>query len=247
MIHALLFDPKNEDQLPLEAGIQKYCPQVRIEGKAATTESAFQLIANKNPDLLFVDISKPCEKIFDFLDDLSMMGIDFIIVSPERNINIQANHLCPSGFIFKPIRKDDLIFVVQNAYNKIIHKGENQISKTLIRTIENKIAYDDIIGVPTMDGFDFFKTSEIVRCEGMQKCTQIVTEKKSNIISSYNLGEFRKILEPKGFFSPHKSHLINLKHIRRYNREGYIYLSDGMKVPLARRKKVEFLEAIVHI
>lgn len=247
MIHALLYDPQGPGQLQLEEGIRKYCPQVKLDGSAATPESAFQMISSTNPDLLFVDIHEPGKKIFDFLDHLSLMDIDFIIISADKRIDIHSSRFCPCGFIFKPIVRDDLVFVVQNAQKRIQVKTEKKLNETLIRALGNKIADEDIIGVPTMDGFDFFKIGEIVRCEGMQKCTQIVTEKKSNIISSYNLGEFRKILEPKGFFLPHKSHLINLKHIRRYNKEGYIYMTDGMKVPLARRKRIEFLEVIVHI
>lgn len=106
---------------------------------------------------------------------------------------------------------------------------------------------DELIGIPTLDGFDFIKVNEIIRCEGLQKCTRIVTTSKTDIISSYNIGEFRKLLEPYCFFSPHKSHLINLTFLKKYKREGTIVLRDNSCIPVSKRKKCEFLEVIIHL
>jgi two-component system LytT family response regulator len=103
-----------------------------------------------------------------------------------------------------------------------------------------------ILGIPTLEGFEFIHISEIIRCEGLQKCTRIITTEKSDMISSYNLGEFRRILEPHGFFSPHKSHLINLKYIRKYNREGSITMNNGTYVPVSKRRKKDFLDQFTH-
>ncbi len=106
---------------------------------------------------------------------------------------------------------------------------------------------DKLIGIPTLEGFDFIAVKEIIRCEGLQKCTRIVTTSKTDIISSYNIGEFRKLLEPYFFFSPHKSHLINLAFLKKYKREGTIMLRDNACIPVSKRKKSEFLELVIHL
>ena len=106
---------------------------------------------------------------------------------------------------------------------------------------------DVLVGIPTLDGFDFFFVREIIRCEGLQKCTRIVTTTKTDIISSYNIGEFRKMLERHQFFSPHKSHLINLGFILKYKREGTIVLRDNTCIPVSKRKKSEFLDLMLHL
>jgi two-component system LytT family response regulator len=81
----------------------------------------------------------------------------------------------------------------------------------------------------------------------LQKCTRVITRDKTDIVSSYNLGEFRKMLEPYGFYSPHKSHLINLNYIRKYHKEGNILMVNHSYVPVAKRKKKEFLNQVKHI
>ncbi len=106
---------------------------------------------------------------------------------------------------------------------------------------------NDLIGIPTLEGFDFLFVREIIRCEGLQKCTRIVTTDKTDIVSSYNIGEFRKLLEPYNFFSPHKSHLINLAFIKKYRREGTIILRDNSYIPVSKRRKAEFLNQVIHL
>ena len=80
----------------------------------------------------------------------------------------------------------------------------------------------------------------------MQKCTRIITNTKTDIISSYNIGEFKKLLEPYGFFVTHKSHLINLTYVKHYRREGTIILKDNSSVPVSKRRKAIFLKQVIH-
>jgi two-component system LytT family response regulator len=106
---------------------------------------------------------------------------------------------------------------------------------------------NELIGIPTMEGYEFIMTNEVIRCEGLQKCTRVITTTKTDIVSSYNIGVFIKLLEPYNFFSPHKSHLINLLFIKRYLREGTIVLKDNSCVPVSKRRKSEFIGRVVHI
>ncbi len=110
------------------------------------------------------------------------------------------------------------------------------------------LPHTKLIGIPTIEGMEFINTEKIIRCEGLQKCTLIVTLEKSDIISSYNIGRFAELLKKSGFFSCHRSHLINLQFVKKYTREGYIFFSvDSKPVPLARRKKCAFLSEMRHL
>jgi two-component system LytT family response regulator len=63
-------------------------------------------------------------------------------------------------------------------------------------------------------------------------------------VVSKNLKEFEIILNPKEFFRAHKSHLINMKMVRKYIKTDgyYAEMSDGSIVEIARRKKEEFMQ-----
>lgn len=175
------------------------------------------------------------------------LGIETIMVSKDKHCAAEVINLNLAGFICKPIQPEQLILAVYNAGQRIeqknrINYGTHDTGKTNHISVSN-----ELIGIPTIKGFDFLCIQDILRCEGLQKCTRIITKAASDIISSYNLGEFRKILEPYGFFSPHKSHLINLRQIKCYHKEGTIIMNDSSYVPVSRRKKKEFINNFKHI
>lgn len=110
------------------------------------------------------------------------------------------------------------------------------------------LPHTKLVGVPTIEGLEFVNIDHVVRCEGLQKCTLIVTTEKSDVISSYSIGKFAELLRKDGFFPCHRSHLINLKFVKKYTREGYIFFSVSSKpVPLARRRRCEFLALMRHL
>ncbi|MCB0628728.1 MAG: LytTR family transcriptional regulator, partial [Lewinella sp.] len=153
-----------------------------------------------------------------------------------------------AGFVLRPVQVKDLLIAVNNVKKRIADKRENQHNGQLPRKIDStSMVRQEIIGIPTMEGFEFLPVQEIIRCEALQKCTRVFTEARKEVFSSYNLGEFRKQLTAWGFFSPHKSHLINLRHVRKYHREGSIIMVDGSYVPVAKRKKGEFLNQVNHL
>ena len=81
----------------------------------------------------------------------------------------------------------------------------------------------------------------------LSQFTRVVSTEGPGIISSYNIGKFADLLLPYGFFAPHKSHLVNMQHLRKYTVEGTILLRDGSAVPVSRRRKGAFLERVRHL
>ena len=61
---------------------------------------------------------------------------------------------------------------------------------------------------------------------------------------SKTLREYDDMFSDSGFYRVHKSYLINLSHIKRFEKQegGYIILSNSAKIPVASRKREELLE-----
>ena len=100
------------------------------------------------------------------------------------------------------------------------------------------------IGIPTAKGLEFVRTQDIIRCEGIQKITKIYIHPQKSLLSSYNIGKYIQLLEPYGFFTAHKSHLINLDFILRYHKEGTITMEDLSTVPVSKRRRSSFLDQL---
>lgn len=247
MIEAILIDEKESTLRALEAKIIRFCPEVNIRGKAGSISEAHKLVLEKKPNLLFVDLNMPACNGVEVLRTITPLDCEFIVITEIKEFAFEAIKCCASGYVLKPVGEEELLYAVRNAQKRITLREEVYRNQKLISEIMSQFPVNDLIGVPTMEGLDFISAKDIIRCEGMQKCTRIITSLKSNIVSSYNLGEYRGLLEPYGFFSPHKSHLINLRCIKKYKREGTIIMADDSAIPVSKRKKNDFMSIVAHL
>jgi len=101
------------------------------------------------------------------------------------------------------------------------------------------------IVVPCTKSYDFIMVSDIIRCEGMQNYTRLFLKAGKSIVSSCNIGIYKKVLASYNFYTCHKSHLINKSEIVRYLKEGQVEMSDASLVPVARRRKDLFVKEIL--
>ena len=247
MITSIYIDHNLNTPCDLNIQIRKYCPTVKLLGQMHSLDESIQTVSELAPDLLFLGLEHCSEFDNELLTQSNEIGFETIIISSMEKLAVEAIKSCAVGFLIRPINEEDLIIAVNNAHKRIEARKKWIRDKVLVDKLLNQYSTEEIIGVPTMEGFEFLKIRDIIRCEGLQKCTRVVTRNRQNIVSSYNLGEFRKILEPFGFYSPHKSYLVNLQLITKYYKEGSLTMIDGVSIPVAKRKKSEFVNQIRHI
>ena len=243
-ITAVIVDDEDKLRTVLREKLSRFCPQIEIVGEVNSAKDALPLIVNQNPDLVFLDISMPEESGFDLLNKLPNLDLEIIFVTSFNEFAIEAIKFCAIGYLLKPVAPEELIKAVAVAEKRIETKKENQRNRQLLENLLNPGSMQNRIGIPTGQGLEFVQTGNIIRCEGEQKYTNIFIQNQKDILSSYNLGEFQKLLHRYGFFQPHKSHLINLSHIKRYDREGVVTMSDNSTVPVSRRKRHDFLDQL---
>ena len=102
------------------------------------------------------------------------------------------------------------------------------------------------IAIPTSDTVEFISISDIVRIEADRNNSKVFTIKTTPLTVTKSLTDFQKALDGKLFIRVHKSHLVNIEHIRRFVKVdcGYIEMIDGTKIAVSRRKKSYFDKAI---
>lgn len=243
MISSIIIDDEKKAAEVLHIKLRELSLGVNVLAKIYDSQEAIEYLNQNSVDLVFLDIEMPVKSGFDILRDLNDLNFEIIFITGYQNYAIQAIQYSALGYILKPVDDDDLILAINNAKNRIFEKKSGERNQILLDNLvsSNK---DKKIGIPTMYGLEFIKVKDIIRCEGLQKLTKIFIEGKGSITSSYNIGEFIKLLEGYNFFSTHKSHFINLDKIHKYLKEGVIYMEDGSTVPLARRRKQIFLDQL---
>ena len=96
------------------------------------------------------------------------------------------------------------------------------------------------------DGLVFINLTDIIRCDSDGNYTYFILNNGKKVMSSRTLGEYEEMFENENFFRVHRSHLVNLDHVKKYikGEGGYVVLSDSSQVEVSRRKKNEFLERL---
>lgn len=98
--------------------------------------------------------------------------------------------------------------------------------------------------IPTFNSVEVTHIADIVYVEALENYSKVHLRHGETIISTYSFGAVLTMLEDEPFFRCHKSFAIHLPYIRRYLKSCDIELVSGKLIPLARRRKDEFLQEL---
>ena len=246
MIDAILIDSQQQAVEQLIGKLEQDYPDLHICGIYTSLEAARSQLDNRQPRLIFIDARLYHSQTLIQNHQKTDSCQEIIFMADVPDYALEAIKYQISGYLVKPINDKDLSIAVRTALYRLWKKQKNNEQEQLLQRLLNQNS-NELIGIPTIEGFEFIAVSDILRCEGLHKCTRVVTKERSDLISSYNIGEFGKLLIKFGFFAPHKSHLINMNEILRYHKEGTIIMSDNSTVPVSRRRKALFLNQLEHL
>lgn len=242
---AVIIDDESKLRKVLEFKIKKFYSNIEIVGEAGNVNEAIEIIDMYSPDIIFLDIAMPGGSGFDLIEHYKDLDFEIIFVTGFNEYAIDALKLSATDYLLKPVRDEEL----QNAINKAIEKidKDEQLKQydVLKHNLLSSNKQDEKIAIPNNSDYFFVFIKDIIRCEGWQKYSKIFLTDGTNIVSSYNIGVYKELLESYGFISCHKSHLINRMHIKKYSKEGTVDMVDDSQVPVSRRKKDEFLQLLL--
>ncbi len=240
MIKAIIVDDEQQNRESLQKLLSTYCSDIQILAEASNVNDALQLIQTHSPQLLFLDIEMPNQTGFDLLRLLPSIHFKIIFVTAHSHYAIKAIRFSALDYLLKPIDTDDLIVAVEKAKKEIGIDHQQQNKSVLENLNTTNIPR---ITIPIKDGMVFFEPAQITRLEADGTYTHIFVNNEK-FTATKNIKEYEDILAEHYFFRTHKSHLINLKQVKRFSREdGYfVFMNDGSKAEVSRRKQEEFLE-----
>ncbi|MDA9773923.1 LytTR family DNA-binding domain-containing protein [Saprospiraceae bacterium] len=239
-MRAIVIDDEQLARENLIFKLNKLDLNIDIVGEAEDIEEAEKLIKAINPDIIFLDISMPKGSGFDLLDKFQKIDFEIIFVTAYNQYALKAFQYFAIGYLLKPIEIDDLRDTVLKTTERIQknQSRENivQLSKYLKET--NRAS---IIAIPVESGLEFIETDQIIKLNASEGYTTIYLNSGKKIVSSKALSYYINLLDPTAFFQVHRAFVINLSCIKKYHKVGFVQLSDGSEIPIAKSKKTEFL------
>lgn len=246
-ITAFIIDDERKAISILKNKLERVAPEILVTGEFQNSEKALEALEKNIPDLIFLDILMPQINGFEFLKQITKPAFELIFVTAYGDYAIEAIRHCAIGYLIKPVKEDELCIAIENAQKNIEQKTALAKNLQLVENLSIEIIRHKKIAVPSFKGLDFIEIQNIIRCEGSQGYTILYLKSGEQLVSSYSIGFYYKMLENLNFFLTHKSHLINIDYIHKYDRNGTLELEDHHTVPLARNRREIFLKRIVNL
>ncbi len=225
--------------------IKEHCPNVAIIGEANNVKSGVEAIKKYLPDLVFLDVEMPDGTGFDLLQQLKPITFKVIFITGFQDFAIKAFRFSAIDYLLKPIDADDLIEAVKKVEETINKEVLELKFSTLFTNIERPKNLHKLV-LKTVDKVYSVNVQDIVHCESEKNYTTFYFVNAPKLIVSTTLKEYETLLTPFGFFRSHQSHLINMLYFDHFIKAdgGTIVMKNKTTVPLASRKKEEFLELL---
>lgn len=203
-------------------------PALKLLGEFSNAIETKNFLSYNAVDLLFLDVEMPILNGFDFLDSLKIKPqVIFITSKPEYAV--KAFDYQATDYIQKPINAARFETSIKKAVN-------------LQLLIAKKPPIDDayIFVKSKLKNLKIF-ISKIHYFEAFGDYVKVITDDEKHLVLS-TMKSFEKNLPLDKFIRVHKSFIINLNKIDKFNSK-FIEIS-GVNIPLSRTKKDELQKAI---
>ena len=227
MLNCAVVDDSKLQRLSIVKLINEH-PSLKLVAQYNSADEAKDGLLSQQIDLVFLDIEMPRVSGFDLLDNMTQKP-QIIFVTGKTKYAFKAFDYDAIDYLRKPISKDRFF----NAVHKAIVNYK----------LRNEEGFDD-------EDFIFVKSnlkkrkvflSELNYIEALGDYVKLVTQFDSLVVLS-TMKAFEQLLPQDRFLRIHKSYIVNLDKVQRYNSK-QIEL-ENQSLPLSRNRKTNLIEAL---
>ncbi|MCK8816911.1 LytTR family DNA-binding domain-containing protein [Natroniella sulfidigena] len=248
------FPARNELTYLLE-GIK----EVELVGEAIDGEEALELIKDKNPDLVLLDIQLPSKSGLEVAQEIQNWSIKPIIIfiTAYDQYAIDAFKVNAIDYLLKPYDQERLLETIERAKNNYLTADYEEVEDKL-ETFLTKLEVSDQFDLkPKIKKLPVETGRERIKLVPYQGLIVLYTKGGDVYAKTYdreykvglNLSQLEEKLKDDNFLRIHRSYLINLEEIKEvipwFKGKYQVVMADqgAMKVPVSR-SKVKILKKI---
>lgn len=247
MIKAVIIDDEINAQSLLEKTLNRYFPKrFNIVDKCSSVDSGVLAIKTYEPELVFLDIQMPEKNGFELFKYFDVINFEVIFTTAYNQFAIRAIKRSALDYLLKPISNLELAEAIRRFETK---KEGSSAQKKLSLLLENLNVNDQNvskIAFPTVEGFELIHSNQILYCRAESNYCCIKKIDGITKMATKTLKYVEEILPINSFQRIHKSYVINLNYVVRYNKANReVELTNGEKLPVSFRKEEEFFNVIL--
>jgi len=227
ILNCVIVDDSSLQRLSIVRLVQGH-PSLNLVAEYNNAIEAKMGLLNNKIDLVFLDIEMPILSGFDLLDDLQQKP-QIIFITGKTKYAFKAFDYDAVDYLRKPITKERFLSAVHKAITNF--------------KLKNEEGFDD-------EDFIFVKSNlkkrkvflnELKYIEALGDYVKLVTDHESLVVLS-TMKSFASLLPKERFMRIHKSYIVNLEKVERYNSKAVEIEKEFL--PLSRNKKADLVEAL---
>ena len=236
-LNAVIIDDEPMCRHTLRQKLKKCDSSINIVAETSSLKQSITYLKDNKAtiDVLFLDIEMPDGTGFDLLKALGPNNLEVIFTTSHHRLALNSFEYNVTDFLIKPIKENSLKRAIQKVKKRRFFADSNRAG----------LAYEPIhfdkVGFPTLMGMEFVSIKNITYCEAAGSYTTINIKEQKDIIVSRNLLFIERKLPEEVFFRVNRSNLINLAHVKSYQRSGHIVMEDGTIITVSKSKRDDLL------
>ena len=240
-MHALIIDDEQSARTLLQNYLNRHADAVTEISLATSVASGLEAIAEKTPDLVFLDIKMGDGLGFDLLDQLGSFDFQLVFTTAYSEFAIRAFKYSAVDYLLKPIDPVELVNAVKRA--AVRPKRQDPALENLKQIYQQK--QFKRIALPGEQEYTFVELDEVVRLKADNSYTEWHLKDGRKITVSTTLKVYEEMLPGEKFFRIHQSHIVNLHQIARYIRRYHsVEMTDGTELEVSKRKRADFRKLV---
>ena len=236
-----------EDELYIRKGlismIQSLDKRIDILGECESVAEAITVTRICKPDVIFLDINLKDGIAFNFLDKVKELSFQVIFITAYDQYALQALKNGAVDYILKPVDIEEL----EKAIDKIQISPNVAQQQKCINVVKEYLVDNrkEHMVLRLQEGYQVIRFDSLMYCQSDKGYTTFYLMNNKSFVASKPIKEFEHQLPEELFVRTHQSYVVNLKFVDKYDKNGYIYLEGGEKIPVASRKKEEFIAKLM--
>ena len=253
MLKAIIIDDEPYCCEILAAMLESDCPGVEVIAICNNAQDGLTAIRQHSPDLVFLDVEMPKMNGFEMLEELPAINFHLIFTTSYDQYALKAIRFSAIDYLLKPIDREELKRAVEKVKDRFQIPVPQQL-EILLQKFKQPSRPVNKIALPTMEGLQMIPIETIVSCESDDNYTLLKLKNArlpdgqgKRLLVTRSLKEIEESLEQHSFIRVHRSYLVNLNEIEKYikGEGGYLVMSDGTTIDVARNKKEVLLKKLL--
>lgn len=209
-----------------------------LVGWADCVKMGVQLLNEKKPDVVLLDIQLRDGTAFDLLKKLAPLPENIIFITAYNQFAIRAIKYGALDYLLKPVDLEELREALERYRRR---RGNNPQWMQQLSLAQKSMLIDkqlpESIALHSLNNVRIIAVEDILYCKGDGPYTFFYLKNGMEELVSKPLKYYEELLAAPHFLRTHQSYLVNRKWISGVNRSEYIVLENKEEIPISLRRK----------